>query len=255
MRIKTTVAVSVMALLAACGGGSSGISNFQTLSILPNGDGVARATTNNGEQALVYSPYVVDFVAGANAANSNDVANVTASDFPITSQMGFVRRRSGTMSSGGTTFNVRTVEDTRTSDAAIVFVEMPVGENDIIVVAGTAYSNAPVGSFAYFGTQVTTESNGLAPGSIGSFTLNADFSQETFQYAGTSGAVSVSGTGVLDVTNGRFATSNLRVIGSGRTFGGTLHGLLHGAGATATSGVFHASGSVPAYTGAFVGSR
>ena len=82
---KLILVAPCLALLAACGGsGSSGVS-FTTLSVVGNGDGIARGVTNTGEEALLYSPDVAAVVASANAASSSDIANVRASDFPITS--------------------------------------------------------------------------------------------------------------------------------------------------------------------------
>ena len=132
---------------------------------------------------------------------------------------------------------------------------MPQGYNDVSMVTGEVYSNAPIGSFTYTGTQTSTSSKSIAPGAIGSFSMTADFSNETFQYSGSSGSVNVSGGGVLDVQNGRFATSGLAITDNVNSMSGTMHGLLHGSGAAHTTGIFHSSGSSPSYTGAFVGSK
>ena len=52
---KLILVAPCLALLAACGGsGSSGVS-FTTLSVVGNGDGIARGVTNTGEEAS-YSP-------------------------------------------------------------------------------------------------------------------------------------------------------------------------------------------------------
>ena len=258
---KITTAAFILSALTACGGGGGSGANttesvkFSTLSVLANGDGIARGVTSTGSEALIYSPDIVSVVSEANAASSSDIANVSASDFPVTSINGNARIRTGTMSSNGITLNVTAVEDIGTTDAAVIFLEMPVGYNDVIMTTGSAYSNPPSGSHTYSGTQMTTDSNGIAPGAIGSFSMTADFGQETFAYSGSSGGVSVSGSGVLDTANGRYATSGLSVNDGSTNYGGTMHGLLHGNGAQATSGVFHTSGSSPAYTGSFVGSR
>ena len=139
-----TLPIALLALTACGGSGGSGVS-FTTLSVLGNGDGIARGVTNTGEEALIYSPDVAVVVAGANAASSSDIANVSASDFPITSQNGNARMRSGTMTSDGITFNVTGLEDVRTSDAAVIFIRMPAGYNDVSMVTGTSYTNAPSG--------------------------------------------------------------------------------------------------------------
>ncbi|MDB3961772.1 hypothetical protein N9427_01165 [Paracoccaceae bacterium] len=152
MKIKLAAVLSLVSILSACGGGSTGSASFTTLSVLGNGDGIARGISDTSREALIYSPEIADVVASANAASSSDIANVNSSDFPITSQSGNVQIRSGTMTSEGITFNVTGLEDTRTSDAAVIFLQMPSGYNDITMVMGTAYSNAPSGSYTYNGT-------------------------------------------------------------------------------------------------------
>lgn len=258
MNKKLIIVAPGLAFLAACGGGSTGSVSFQTLSLANHQEGLARGITDTGEEALIYSPQINEFVTAANAANSSDIANVTASDFPVTSINGNVRIRSGTMSSDGITLNVTTVEDLRTTDAAAVFIEMPARFNDISMVTGTAYSNAPSGTYTYNGTQTLTGHQRIAPEIIGNFSMTADFAQENFQYNGSSGRWNVSGSGVLDTVNGRFASSDL-VISSESQFSSfsytaDMHGLMHGNGANAVSGIFHTGGSSP-ITGAFVGSK
>ena len=127
MNTRLILAAPCLAMLAACGGSSTGSTSFQTLSVLPNGDGVARGVTATGEEALIYSPGISEVVSAANAASSSGIANVTASDFPVTSLSGNVRVRSGTMTSDGVTLNVTAVEDLRTTETAVVFLEMPAG--------------------------------------------------------------------------------------------------------------------------------
>jgi len=253
--LKNFALVGSCILLSACGGGGTSGVSYTTLSVLGNGDGIARGITDTGEEALFYSPYVVDVVAGANAATSTDIANVKASDFPIISRVGNVQTRKGTMTSNGVTVNITAIEDTRADEAGIIFMEAAAGYNDLTMVTGAKYSNAPSGTHTYNGTQAVTSRYATAPSSTGPFTMSANFTNKTFSYSGNSGGVSVSGTGVIDTDTGRYATNGLTVSSGTTNYGGTMHGLLHGSGATATTGVFHSSGSSPAYTGGFVGSR
>ena len=255
---KISLLVSII-LLNACGGATTtATATFTTLSVLGNNDGIARGVTNVGTEALVYSPDITGVVASANASTSSDIANVNSSDFPVTSLNGNVQMRTGTMTSDGVTLNLTVVEDTRVTanESGIVTFTMPSGYNDLHMVTGSAYSNAPTGSFTYAGTQITTSGFAAAPGATGSFSLAADFSQKTFQYNGSSGSVSVAGSGVLDTVNGRYATSGLTVNSGSSTYTGTMHGLMHGSGASSTTGIFHTtSNSNPAIIGAFVGSK
>lgn len=251
--MKCVLFLLALVTLTACGGGGTSSVSFATLSVLGNGDGIARAKADDGSQVLIYTPEVVEVVASANSVTSSEIANLSASDFPITAQNQYILVRTGTFTSEGITFNVTGVEDKITNNASVLFIEMPSGMNDISMVGGTKYRNAPRGQYTYFGTQMSTYRNSIAPGSFGSFALVADFENRAFGYSGSSGSLEVNGGGVLDIANGRFATSNLTVTAGSSTYGGTMHGMLHGSGATATSGVFHTSGYSPLYTGAFVG--
>jgi hypothetical protein len=243
--------------LTACGGGTTGFVSFATLSVLGNGDGVVRAISSNGEEFLIYTPEVREVVASANSAATRNVVNSSASDFPIIYRDEYVILRYGTVTSEGITFNVSGVQDRSTTDAAVLFFEMPAGMNDVSMVTGPPYRNVPSGEFTYFGTQMSTPRNTIAPGSDGRFALVADFDNRAFGYYGTSGNLEVAGGGALDTSNGRFASSTMSMTTSNTTYIGRMYGLLHGNGATATSGVFYSCVSCfsPAYTGAFVGSK
>ena len=119
MYTKLILTLPLLALLTACGAGLTGSTSFQTLSVLGNGDGIGRGTSDDGSATLFYSPAINEVVASANASQSNSVSNIKSSDFPITSQSGNVIIRSGTMTDGSTTMNVTVVEDTGATDAAI----------------------------------------------------------------------------------------------------------------------------------------
>lgn len=256
MKLPSVATLFSVVLLSACGGGeTSPTASFSTLNVLGSGEGVARGTTSDGRQALVYTPGVVDVVAAANSGSS-DTLNVSASDFPVVSTSGNAVIRQGTISSGGYTFNVTALQDTRVSDAAAVFVEMPAGSADISMVTGTAYTNAlTTGTYTYSGTQASAPRTSVSPTATGAFSMTANFGAQTFSYTGTSGSVNVIAAGSLDTANGRFATNSASVSVGGTSYTGTMHGLLHGNAGSATSGIFYTNGSAPSYTGAFIGAR
>lgn len=255
--MKSTFLFASLSMLAACGGSgtSSPTANFSTLTVTGSGEGLARGVTSDGRQALVFSSNIVELVAAANSSASNNLS-VSASDFPIVSTNGNVVLRQGTGTAGGFTFNVRAMEDTRVSNAGVVFIEDAAGSADTTIVSGAAYSNAPQsGAYTYNGTQTSTPRSNIAPNAIGTFTMTADFGAQTFSYSGSSGNLSVSSTGSLDTANGRFAANNASINDAGTAYTGTMHGLLHGSAATSTSGIFYTNSSYPQYTGAFIGSR
>jgi hypothetical protein len=257
--IKSTIALVAIALTSGCGGGGGGTSatlaKFNTLSVLSNGQGVGRGVADDGSQLLIYSHEITEIIAGANAAASGSIVDLNASDFPITGVNSTSTTRAGTIISGGITFNVRTIENNATSNAAAIFIETP-GYADLIMVTGEAYLNPPLGGiYNYTGTQTSNARSVVAPGSIGTFRMGVDFTANTFSYSGSSGNLTLNASGVLDKINGRFATSSASITAGGLYYTGTMHGLLHGSGATSTSGLFHTNDIAPDYSGAFVGSR
>lgn len=253
--MTTAKALSLVSFLivAGCGGSSTssgGSTSFTALSLLSTGQGVARGIDANGEQALIYTSEIAEFLAGANS--TNDAAlDVSISDLPVTSTVGNRVIRKGLITSGDTLFNVRAIEYT---GASAVFIETP-GFVDTTMVTGSAFSSPPsTGTYTYTGTQTIHSRTTVAPGSYGSFSMDVDFGADTFSYSGSSGSFTISGIGSVDNVNGRFSTNGLSVLHTaGYDYRGTMYGQLHGSGATATSGVFH-SDNVD-WSGAFVGSR
>lgn len=253
--LKVIFAIISAVALLGCGGSGTTTANFTALSVLSNGQGVARGVTSDGRQALVFTSGVRDFVSGANEAGNGGVSDASTSDLPITYKNGNVEVRTGTGSSGGYTWNIASLENKAVPDAAAIYMETP-GYADTLAVTGAKFTSSPiVGTYLYTGTQTSNARSVIAPGSIGTFQMYINFGSEDFSYNGNSGGVSVSGSGAVDVKNGRFATSGLTIKKGYTTYGGTMHGLLHGTNARSTSGVFHTSDYAPDYSGTFLGSK
>ena len=90
---------------------------------------------------------------------------------------------------------------------------------------------------------------------IGSLSMTANFSNNTFSINGTSTNSSLTGTGFIDPANGRISSADLTFTKSGSSYGATTMGNLTGNGATDVSGVFYTNDTNPDYAGAYAGSR
>ena len=257
MKLKASLALSAVALLAACGGSSTSnnpVASYTTLQVFGDRAGVARGTANNGNQALIITPEVSAVVANASRVTANQIDAIQFSDFPIVRRLETnANLRMGTFTTDSITFNVRVVEDLG-GEAAIMLAEVPDFAN-ILVVEGSQYGGAPTGTFTYNGTMAMGRRVVNPDPEYGSFSMSADFSNQTFDYNGTTASNSVVGSGVLNTTNGRFSTDSLDINTSGVSRTGTMHGQTHGSSAQSVSGVFHTNEIRPLYTGAFVGSR
>ena len=230
------------------------MASYTTLQVFGDRAGVARGTGNDGSQALIITPEVTAVVANASTVTASQIDDIQISDFPIVRRLETnANLRSGAITTDGITFNVLAVEDLG-GEAGIILAEVPNVAN-IVMVAGSQYGAAPSGTFTYNGTMAMGRRKINASPEYGSFSMSADFSNQTFTYNGTTTSNSVAGSGVLDTTNGRFATNSL-VINTGRVSRtGSMYGQTHGSSAQSVSGVFHTNETEPLYSGAFVGSR
>ena len=290
MKLKVSLTLSAVALLAACGGGGGSTSNIPMVdenpmdgnnpppgdnpgaSYIPLGDeddifgdgaGVARGTANDGSQALIITPQVKAVVE--NASTASQIDDLQLSDLPIVRRLETnANLRRGAFRTNGITFNVRAVEDLG-GEAVIILAEVPNLVN-FLGVEGSQYGAAPTGTFTYNGTMAMGRRVGNAPTEFGSFSMSADFSNQEFTYRGGTTSNSVTGSGFLNTTTGRFTTDTptgtLTITTSEVPRPGTMHGQTHGSSAQSVSGVFHTNEIDshtneinPLYSGAFVGSR
>ena len=282
MKLKVSLTLSAVALLAACGGGGGSTSNIPMVdenpmdgnnpppgnnpgaSYTPLGDeddifgdgaGVARGTANDGSQALIITPQVKAVVE--NASTASQIDDLQLSDLPIVRRLETnANLRRGAFRTDGITFNVLAVEDLE-GEAVIIQAEVPNVAN-FLGVEGSQYGAAPTGTFTYNGTMAMGRRVGNAPTEFGSFSMSADFSNQEFTYSGDTTSNSVTGSGFSNTTTGRFTTNTLDITTggvSGVKREGTMHGQTHGSSAQSVSGVFHTNEINPLYSGAFVGSR
>ena len=247
-------------LVAACGGGgggseTSGVATLTTLRQFSDGAGVGRIVLNSdGSQGIFITPEITQVVAAGNQVTTSDLLGGEYSDFPITATTPTANIREGTFTNHGITSNIYYVEDLE-GEAAVALVTFPSEGERFVLVGGNVYGGVPSGEFTYQGTQgIALRAEHIAP-ELGTFSLTANFDERTFAYDGISTNSDVSGSGVIDTVNGRFATNALDITAYGTDYTGSMNGLLHGSSSESVSGVFHTNDNNPDYAGAFVGSR
>ncbi|MFD1194020.1 hypothetical protein ACFQ3C_05005 [Seohaeicola saemankumensis] len=255
MKFKVALMLPVLGLLSACGGGSTSVvpsASFTTLRAFSDGAGVGRGVASDGTETVFIAPDIAAVVAGANQSSGNEVVDVQFSDFSVVQTLPTAVVRSGTITVEGEVANVLIIEDNG-GEAGLVYLEFP-GYADAVFAVGSAYGAAPGGEFTYSGAHIV--SNRIFGGAeVGDFTLTANFTNGTFSYNGSTTNTSLTGSGGIDVANGRFASGSLTSTVSGSTATASMYGQLHGDTAQSVSGVFHTNEANPTYAGAFVGSR
>ena len=249
----------VVAGLTACGGGGGGTvattpsSTAVVLTTLTNGQGVARLKGSNGSVALIFS-HDISTVAQSATGSSGPLA-VSAENFPIISSTATTTTRRGTLTEGTQTTNVTILKNNSTTNAYGLYFEVP-NYADLISVFGAAATAVPdSGTIIYTGVLSQNARSIVAPGQLGSFSIQVNYALKTFSIVGSAGGASLSGSGAIDTASGLFATSNASFGISGFTYSATIYGNLNGTGASSVSGVFYTNDSTPDYAGSFIGSR
>jgi hypothetical protein len=242
--------------LSACGGGggSTPVVSFSTVTLFSDGAGVGLGeNTTQNTQMVFISPDIVDVVAAANQSANSGITSIDSSSFGVSGTTATATIRSGTITSGGVTFNVTAYEDNG-GEATALLLEVPSVAN-LVLTSGTPFTGTPSGTFTYNGLHAIGRRGVIAAPELGSFSMSANFSNNTYSYSGTTTNSSLSGSGILNTSSGRFASSSMTLNAPLGTYTATQYGLFHGTNATSVSGVYHSNDTNPDYAGAFVGSR
>ena len=257
-KLKLTFFVGVLTMLSACGGGGSDAptAKFNALSVLSNGQGIARGiTSNNSKITLVYAPQIAATIASANNTSGGGIEELNPSAFPVLTNTDRYIVTKGTVISAGTTLNVTTLQNKSTTNANALFVQMQ-NDADSIMVIGDGFSNPPASGIAnYTGTSTSNARSVIAPGQIGTFTLSVNFGTKTFTFNSATERFTSSGSGAIDLANGLFATSSMDIVANGIAYSGTMYGQLNGNLATSVTGIIFTNDSSPDFAGSFIGSR
>jgi hypothetical protein len=262
IKILNAIALLSSILLTACGGGGSSTPqstlSASVLTTLSDSQGVARIT-DTGKVGLIYAPQISTFTQAMNQAaqqgSSSTLANVDPANFPIISTTATTKTRRGTFTSDGVAYNITALSNNLTNNAGGIYIELP-GYADMIMVLGDSLSAVPTGvTHTYVGVLTQNPRSVVAPGQIGTFSMNVNYSSRTFTINGSTTSAVLSGSGVVDVSTGLYASSNMTFSVNGTSYTATLYGNLNGVSANSVSGVFYTNDQVPDYAGSFIGSR
>ena len=252
-RFLALLVLVATALLAACGGGD----DEERLTAAPlrafaDGSGIGRRDT-----LLFYAPDLAGLVQAVNEGDGSDngVRLPDDSNMPVVAQYTYAELRRGVATFENQAVNIAVLSDKRTDDLGAAFIELP-GAPDIIIIGGEPATDvATAGTHRYTGTQSASERSTLAPGQIGTFTLDVNHSSRTFVFTSQTATFSAAASGSFDAATGLFASANVTITADGRTYVGHLYGQLHGAGASGTTGIIVTDDFQADYSGAFIGVR
>ena len=290
MKLKASLAVSVVALLAACGGGSSGTNNNPTTPSNPppvkiseeqpsltSQNVITLRSYNDGSGAL--SAENVD-LGGSNLSNTVIVTEDVPSATEIISGALNLTLVPGTSQSNGPFYNVQRVgtssngstlavnsfgRNLNQSGTEYASISVVVANNSELAInsAGTVVSSMPSGNFTYSGDASILDVAGNSGGD-GTFSMQANFNSSTAAIAATMPATDTSpqyffsaNDIIINPTNGNFSSSNaLMGESNGNSLGSTIHGYFAGSNAIGVHGVLYPNSTTNGlYLGAFYGSR
>lgn len=249
MKSLNFLSVAAISFVSACGGATTSDSvSFQTLSVFSDGAGVARGTNGQGGELYYIAPNIVADVAASNA--SGPVDRIDINDYPVMSQSAGYNIRQGVLE-GAT---VLVAERIGSGSAQLIYIF----DNSFSVIAAGVQSqprNMPTGSHTYNGIYgVGLRDGGFAE--LGTAAMTANFTNGTFTLSASSTDTSLSGSGFIDVSNGRISGGTLAFtdvdFGS---YTATTYGSIGGANGTEAAGVWHTNDNDPDFAGAYAVSR
>ena len=249
--------------LSACGGGGGSLDigssspevRFQAVRVFSDGSGVAVGTSDDGSKGMVLAPEIGAIVAIDSSSSNNDDLDIELEDFPIIGSTANAIIRQGAISSDGITQNLL-IYETGNGEDGFAFVTMPEYGIEYYLTGGETLYNVPSGSFTYRGNQMIKgyrSSSGFDQ--VGTAEISIDFDNETFEYIGQTQTTNLTGSGILEPSQGRFTDASATLNVGTQQFDASIHGLLHGYGASSATGVIHSNESTPRYSGAFVAKK
>lgn len=248
----STAIVATLVLSACGGGGGSPEVSYKAVRIFSDGSGVAVGTSDDGSKAMVLAPEIGAIVAIDSSSSDSDDLDIELEDFPIIGSTANAIIRQGAISSDGITQNLL-IYETGNGEDGFAFVTMPEYGIEYYLSAGETLSNVPSGSFTYRGDQMIKSyqtSSGI--NQVGTAEILIDFDNKTFAYTGQTQTTSLTGSGILEPAQGRFTDVSATLNVGAQQHNATIHGLLHGNGASSATGVIHSNEATPLYGGAFV---
>lgn len=256
MSIKLVPIIPAILAVSACSGGGGGSNTISeapasVVRVFSDGSGVARGqNVNSGAKLLFVGPDIAQLVSDVNDGPAPDAPELFGNIEPVGSAPGGGIRQEGAISVGSVAANVTAV--TNPDDTAGIFYFDDPNASSLVVASGSDHQSLPEGSFTYSGTLATGLRSTDPMIEYGTFTMDADFANQTFEFDGQTASDTLDAVGVIDVEDGQFSASNVQFVTSGTQRGGRLYGNVHGANGDAVSGVAHSGESSPVYGAAFV---
>ena len=253
---KPLVAVSAFAALAACsgGGGGSNMTSEAPLSVarvFSDGSGVARGkNVNDGSKSLFVAPDIAALVSEVNSGDGASGDELISSIEVVGPAPGGGVKGEGAISVGAEAANVDAVKHPDDT-AAIFYFDQP-NAGSMVVAIGVDHGSLPEGEFTYSGTLATGVRSQNPDIEYGTFTMDADFNAETFDFSGQTASDTLNAAGAINIEDGQFASNNVQFVTSGTQRGGRIYGNIHGSNGETVSGVAHSNESSPVYGAAFV---
>lgn len=267
MKLNFSLALSAVALLAACGGsGASNSGNYsdlldldmddkRTVGVFSDNSGIIRnkttadgVTVTNVVFAPNYRTYNIETGILPVDTNATGVEIVSVSDgFTQYGEYGRVNYRYN-----GSLNNIL-VYFSDYEDVGVTIVEGPLAH------AGSSFgaelTSIPNGAFTYRG-DVFTKSRNSSGVEEGTFSLTANFVSRTANVEAQTATTQLSGTNLLISNTGEISGRDLTmtVLGQTSTSAG-LEGNFHGQSASGVSAVYYNSTSNPTHIGVLAGTR
>jgi hypothetical protein len=290
MKLNATLAVSAVALLAACGGGSSGTSNNPTSPNTPRPVIISDEPTPSPSQNVITLQSYPDG-SGALSSENVDLGGTNLSNIVIVTEnvpaateiiSGALNLSvvPGTSQSNGNYYRVRRVGTSSNGSSLIVdsfgrnlnesgteYTSISVVTVDVrdlgINSAGTILNGIPSGSFAYSGDASILDVAGNN-GADGTFSMQANFDSKSATVAATFPATSTSpqyffsaNDITINTNTGNFSSGNALMGEAGVSpQSSSIHGYFAGSDAVGVHGVlFPNPAANELLLGAFYGSR
>jgi hypothetical protein len=263
MKTKAILLLSAAGFLAACGGGSSGVSNNPTsFNSLPNqelttiisnqdGSGVASAY-RLGNSYVIYANQLADL--DLNAQTNIDPNNLTV----LEEGADYAFLEGSYVSNGNEKYLFVYAKQIGTDETLIAGLarnaNAPGGE--IVQAYGDVVSGqVPVGDVTYRGYNLVTATDQTQIDS-GTFTMRVNFQNNTGSLSGSGEISFVDATSIaVNSSNGTFSSDAVRLgYIDGESTSGFLRGNFHGNGATGVTGIYGNTGELTV-VGVIAGSR
>ena len=254
--MRLTTIFMILPLLTACGAAiPTNPVTYTSLTVFSDGGGVMRGLgTDTGATLIAITPNVASVVtSGNNSAASDTPSAIDPASFALVSSNARGDIRSGTLTVGSTVVNVDVYTDIAET-AGLLKLTVPSDGNQIMAI-GNQVDGMPTGTFSYVGQHIFGVRSAGGTTEVGAFDLNANFDSSTFTYSGLTDNTTLSGSGVIDSSNGRIASNSLSLTTPSGGYTVTMHGQFHGTNATGVSGIYHTNDTNPDFSGGFVGSR